>query len=70
MELSKVIEIGNDVMNSSNKDLVDSRDFLIGEFDKTKEIKQAYRIIGTIYDTIFSVKDSEKFKEYLRNYKH
>ena len=39
-------------------------------FDKTKETKQAYRIIGTIYDTIFSVKDSEKFKEYLRNYKH
>jgi rRNA processing protein Krr1/Pno1 len=38
MELSKVIEIGNDVINSSNKDLVDSRDFLIGEFDKTKEI--------------------------------
>jgi hypothetical protein len=28
----------NDVVNSSNKDLVDARDFLIGEFDKTKEI--------------------------------
>jgi rRNA processing protein Krr1/Pno1 len=38
MELNKVIEIGNDVINSSNKDLVDARDFLIGEFDKTKEI--------------------------------
>jgi rRNA processing protein Krr1/Pno1 len=38
MELNKVIEIGNDVVNSSNKDLVDARDFLIGEFDKTKEI--------------------------------
>ena len=40
MELNKVIEIGNDVVNSSNKDLVDARDFLIGEFDKTKEIIQ------------------------------
>jgi hypothetical protein len=38
MELNKVIEISNDVVNSSNKDLVDARDFLIGEFDKTKEI--------------------------------
>jgi rRNA processing protein Krr1/Pno1 len=38
MELNKVIEIGNNVVNSSNKDLVDARDFLIGEFDKTKEI--------------------------------
>lgn len=38
MELNKIIEIGNDVTNKSNKDLVDSRDFLIGEFDKTKEI--------------------------------
>ncbi len=38
MELKRVIEIGNDVVNCSNKDLVDSRDFLIGEFDKTKEI--------------------------------
>lgn len=38
MELNKVIEVGNDVLNSSNKDLVESRDFLIVEFDKTKEI--------------------------------
>jgi hypothetical protein len=38
MELKRVIEIGNDVVNCSNKDLVDSRDFLIAEFDKTKEI--------------------------------
>ena len=38
MELNKVVEIGNDVINRSNKDLVDARDFLIVEFDKTKEI--------------------------------
>lgn len=38
MELNKVIEIGNDVINTGNKDLVEARDFLIGEFDKTKEI--------------------------------
>lgn len=38
MELNKVIEIGNDVINTGNKDLVDARDFLISEFDKTKEL--------------------------------
>jgi rRNA processing protein Krr1/Pno1 len=38
MELNKVIEIGNNVVNTGNKDLVEARDFLIGEFDKTKEI--------------------------------
>ena len=32
------IEIANDVTNKSNKDLVNSRDFLIEEYTKTKEI--------------------------------
>jgi hypothetical protein len=38
MEKDKVINIANNSENSSNKDLVDVRDFLIEEYTKTKEI--------------------------------
>jgi hypothetical protein len=38
MEKDKIINIANNSENSSNKDLVDVRDFLIEEYTKTKEI--------------------------------
>ena len=38
MEKDKVINVANNSENSSNKDLVDVRDFLIEEYTKTKEI--------------------------------
>jgi hypothetical protein len=38
MDKNEIIEISNDVENRSNKDLVNSRDFLIEEFQKTKDI--------------------------------
>jgi hypothetical protein len=38
MEKDKVINIANNSENSSNKDLVDVRDFLIEEYTKKKEI--------------------------------
>lgn len=38
MDKNEVIKIANDVENRANKDLVDSRDFLIEEFKKTKEV--------------------------------
>lgn len=38
MEKDKVINIANNSENSSNKDLVEVRDFLIEEYTKTKEI--------------------------------
>lgn len=38
MEIKQVMEIGNDVENRTNKELIDSRDFLIDEFSKTKEL--------------------------------
>jgi hypothetical protein len=38
MEKDKVINIANDSENSSNKDLVDVRDFLINEYTQTKDL--------------------------------
>jgi hypothetical protein len=38
MNKNEVIEIANDVENRSNNVLVSSRDFLIEEFQKTKEV--------------------------------
>lgn len=38
MEKDKLINIANNSENSSNKDLVEVRDFLIEEYTKTKEI--------------------------------
>ena len=38
MERDKIINIANNSENSSNKDLVEVRDFLIEEYTKTKEI--------------------------------
>jgi len=38
MEKDKIIEIANDVKNKSNKDLIESRDTLNLEFEKTKQL--------------------------------
>lgn len=38
MDKDKIIEIANDAVNRSNKDLVESRDMLIEEFEKTKDL--------------------------------
>jgi len=38
MDKDKIIEIANDAVNRSNKDLVESRDILIEEFEKTKDL--------------------------------
>ena len=58
MDIKQIIEIGNDVENRSNKELVDSRDFLIDEFDKTKELilglTRQLENIETLYNNINS----------------
>lgn len=38
MEKDKVIEISNDVKNQPNASLVEARNFLIDEFEKTKKL--------------------------------
>lgn len=38
MEKEKVIEIANDVKNQPNASLVEARNFLIDEFEKTKKL--------------------------------
>ena len=38
MDKDKLLEVANDVKNRSNKELVESRDILIEEFNKTKEL--------------------------------
>lgn len=38
MEKDKIINIANNSENSSNKDLVDVRDFLINEYTQTKDL--------------------------------
>jgi hypothetical protein len=38
MEKDKVIEIASDVKNHSNSSLIDARNFLIDEFEKTKKL--------------------------------
>lgn len=38
MEKDKVIEISTDVKNYSNASLIDARNFLIDEFEKTKKL--------------------------------
>lgn len=56
MDKNEIIEISNDVENRSNKDLVNSRDFLIEEFQKTKDIiidlTRHLESIENLYDKI------------------
>jgi hypothetical protein len=58
------LEVGDDVEVIKGPDVIDP------DFDKSQEIREVKHIISKIYEPIFSVKDSEDFKEYLRNYKH
>lgn len=38
MDKDKILDIANDAVNRSNKDLIESRDVLIEEFEKTKDL--------------------------------
>ena len=38
MEKEKIIEVVKNVKDKSNKDLIESRDILLVEFEKTKEL--------------------------------
>ena len=38
MDKSRILDIVNDVKNKPNKDIVEARDFLAKEFDKTKNL--------------------------------
>lgn len=58
MEKEKIISIAKDAENQPNKDLVDARDFLIEEFNKTKTmIVDLTRHIETIEDLYNKVND-------------
>lgn len=56
MEKEKFIEIANDCENRSNKELVDSRDFLISEFDDLKtviiDLTRKLEIVETLYNKV------------------
>ena len=56
MEKSKLIDIANNSQDRSNKELVEGRDFLIEEFNKTKEIiidlTRHLESIEVLYDKI------------------
>lgn len=56
MEKDKLIEIAKDVENQPNQVLIDSRDFLYGEFEKTKkliiDLSRHMDAIEKIYDNI------------------
>lgn len=56
MDKNKIIEIANDCENIPNKLLVESRDFLIEEFEKTKvliiDLTRHLESIEILYDKI------------------
>jgi hypothetical protein len=56
MDKNKIIEIANNCENTQNKLLVESRDFLIDEFEKTKKIiidlTRHLESIESLYDKI------------------
>lgn len=56
MDKNKIIDIANNCEDTSNKDLVESRDFLIEEFQKTKELiidlTRHLESIEVLYDKI------------------
>lgn len=58
MDKNKIIEIAKSPQNKSNKDLIESRDLLMAEFEKTKEliinltrhleaVENSYEVINT-----------------------
>lgn len=56
MEKQKYIDIANDCENRPNKDLVETRDFLIGEFDELKqviiELTRKLEVVETLYNKV------------------
>lgn len=56
MDKEQILKIVGDVKNKPNKDLVDARDFLITEFNKTKatiiELTQHLNSVESFYDKI------------------
>jgi hypothetical protein len=56
MDKEKYIEIATDSENRSNKDLVDARDFFIGEFDELKtviiDLTRKLEAVETLYNKI------------------
>lgn len=56
MDKNKIIDIANNCENSPNKDLVEGRDFLIEEFEKTKiliiDLTRHLESIELLYDKI------------------
>ena len=58
MDKEKYIEIATDSENRSNKDLVEARDFFIGEFDELKmviiDLTRKLEAVETLYNKINS----------------
>ena len=56
MDKQKFIDIAKDVENRSNKDLVESRDFFISEFDELKEtiidLTRKLEIVEILYNNV------------------
>lgn len=56
MDKEKILKIVDDVKNKPNKDLVEARDFLITEFNKTKaaiiELTQHLNSVESFYNKI------------------
>jgi hypothetical protein len=58
MDKQKYIDIANDSENRSNKDLVEARDFFIGEFDELKmliiDLTRKLETVEVLYNKINS----------------
>lgn len=58
MDKEKYIEIATDYENRSNKELVEARDFFIGEFDELKmviiDLTRKLEAVETLYNKINS----------------
>jgi hypothetical protein len=56
MNKENFIEIANDCENRSNKELVDSRDFFIAEFDELKsviiELTRKLEVVENLYNKV------------------
>jgi hypothetical protein len=56
MDKEKYIEIATDYENRSNKELVEARDFFIGEFDELKmviiDLTRKLEAVETLYNKI------------------
>jgi len=56
MDKEKYIQIANDCENRSNKDLVETRDFLINEFDELKnliiDLTRKLEVVEVLYNKV------------------